>query len=357
MGVTAKTLDLSPWVSQKLPWWLWLLGPVAGVLLAAGSLSYAPAGRINLLWLWWLWAGLPLMGSIAALVFLFFGRGRPWLFRLGHKSLHWYPDKRERLQLFLRVQCWWLLLGLGLLASYLMLLVFTDLAFGWSSTLIQEPARVETLARGVAWPWSGFWAAAVPDSQLIESSRYLRIAPQSGDPHLAGNWWPFLLASLLFYNLLPRVLLALVSLALLRWHREADLQLRAPAVVAEPDAPVQTQQDQLTHWHSVPRIAWELASAQAPQALLHLGLADWTTEEESLRQQLAEAPERLVWLVNASRSPVAELADLQRLAQELGVKHQALEVRVNTHTDPERHLASWRAFANRQQLVWLEAAS
>lgn len=354
--MTSDSINLSPWLAQRLPWWLWLLALLAGCLLALGSLSYAPAGRINLLWLWWLWAGLPLLGSLVALAMLFLGRGRPWLFRWRQRSLHWYPDRRERLVLFARVQLWWLLLGLGLLATYLLLLLFTDLAFGWSSTLIQDPARVEAFIRAIASPWASFWPAAAPDTPLIEASRYLRIAPTTGDPSLAGDWWPFLLASLLTYNLLPRLLLAGLSLVLLRWHQHSALQLRAPDTGPGLGPVADSQRDLLSHWQSVPRLAWELAPAQARDAQLHLGLGDWAAEEQALRQSLVAAPERLVWRVNASRSPVAELADLQRLAQQLGVRQQALELVVNAQTDPQRHVASWRAFANRQQLVWLEEA-
>ncbi len=348
--------DLSPWLNGRLPWWLWLLAPLVGILLALGSLSYAPAGRINLFWLWWLWAGLPLLGALLSLIFMALGRGRPWLFRWRERSLRWYPSRVERLSMFLALQVWWLLLGAGMLLAFLVLLLLTDLAFGWSSTLIQAPDQVYRLTSSLSGPWAWFWPAAVPDAALVEATRFVRIAPDLGERRLAGDWWPFLLASLLMYNLLPRVLLIAVAWTWLRWLTRAGLAVSAPG--AQPDAPPagETRRDSRAHWQSVPRLAWELSRQQSPEAGLYLGLEDWQKDEQQLRQFLATAPRRLVWQVNAGRSPLAELADLLALAARSGVERQALELADKDRADPVRHLASWRTFANRQQLVWLEDA-
>lgn len=99
------------------------------------------------------------------------------------------------------------------------LVVFTDLAFGWSTTLTSGSAaddarRVHGIASAMATPWA--WA--VPDAQpglgLIQESRYYRIAAGPASPEEAarlGGWWRFVILALLIYGLLPRLLALLVA--------------------------------------------------------------------------------------------------------------------------------------------------
>lgn len=356
-----KFLTLTP--PARIPLWIWLLALGFGLLLAGASLNYAPAGRINVLWLWLLWAGLPLLGSLISLWMLCFGRAQPWLFRWRRQQLHWHPSPAERLAMLGTLQQLWLLAGLGLLLGYLTLLLFTDLAFGWSSTLIDQPQRVVQLSQTLAAPWQWFWPTAVPSVELVEATRYARINPQAGDVQLAGGWWQFLLASLLLYNLFPRALLALMIALKLRWGGKRVVLVRSPSIITEDSSVAPAAEDLLAHWQTAPALNWEIGTATigntnvtnvVPAAHLQLGIADWHSDEQSLQDFLQGRPERIRWQVNASRSPVAELADLIARARAAGVDQQALQPIVNSTTDPQRHIASWRAFADKQQLVWLK---
>ncbi|MEQ8663213.1 MAG: DUF2868 domain-containing protein [Gammaproteobacteria bacterium] len=107
--------------------------------------------------------------------------------------------------------------NLGALAAAAALIVFTDLAFGWGTTLDVDAAAMLAITDALAWPWRELWPAAVPDAALIESSRIFRLdsAPVTPVPARAlTGWWPFLLCALVIYALLPRV--ALLALARLR---------------------------------------------------------------------------------------------------------------------------------------------
>lgn len=334
-----------------LPWWSWPLAALAGVLVAVGSLSYAPSGRLNVLWLWLLWAGLPLVGALASLAVSAAGRSRPWLFHWRGWRLHWYPTRAQRWQMLYYLQLLWLVAGLGLLLGFATLLLFSDLAFGWSSTLLNSDTPPMVLFDGLSMPWRELWPAAVPDATLLESTRYVRIAPASGDVERAGDWWPFLMASLIFYNLIPRALLAVFSLLWWRrWERRrGQTSVRAPEPSPAYASGTSLRRGTSGEWESALALNWELKDTKAPV----LGVSPWEEDEQTMTRLLNSPPARLLWRVPANRSPVEELADLIRRAREAGVREQGLWVLADSRTRPERHLASWRHFAQTHELTWV----
>lgn len=136
---------------------------------------------------------------------------------------------RSRRSLYHAVEPWLLLsltqafalaFNVGALVAVLRLVVFTDVAFGWGTTLIElDAGRFHALAHAIAWPWRALWPEAVPAEALVEATRYSRLegaylaagAGRSAHPELVGGWWPFLVASLLAYGLVPRALLLALS--------------------------------------------------------------------------------------------------------------------------------------------------
>jgi hypothetical protein len=98
--------------------------------------------------------------------------------------------------------------NLGALTVTLYLLSVRALAFAWSTTLTVEASTMTRWLRTIATPW--FWLTdAVPDEDLVAASRYF---PGSAyDPDLLGDWWPFLVAALVCYGLLPRTALAVFA--------------------------------------------------------------------------------------------------------------------------------------------------
>ena len=117
----------------------------------------------------------------------------------------------------------------------LALVVFTDLAFGWSTTLTTGDAtldaqRVHRMSSAQAAPWSWALDDAVPSLPLIEQSRYFRVArrPVSRDEAARlGTWWKFVVMTIAVYGLLPRVITLAIARSRLRTAARA-------AVIAEP---------------------------------------------------------------------------------------------------------------------------
>jgi hypothetical protein len=105
------------------------------------------------------------------------------------------------------------------LITAIMLVTFSDLAFGWSTTLDVSAATVSRIVQVIASPWASFAPLAVPSSDLVEQSQFFRLqrADVVADAARAlGAWWPFTVLALVTYGLLPRLLLLALATARLR---------------------------------------------------------------------------------------------------------------------------------------------
>ncbi len=251
-----RRLDRVARLLGTLRWLLVTVGFFLGWAATAALLSIeVHEGRINVVLFLALLVGLPLgllvLSGVGWVVSLRSGRsrgGRPsigdWLRNAGfgrlvmkvsppglrsdlevlfgrwkaHGNLH---GRVQRDQLLVWSQILGLGFGVGSLAATLVFVVFTDLAFGWSTTLDVDPALVHHALAFMARPWGWLWPDASPSLELVESTRFFRVASADAirfvDPILYGGWWPFLVMAIGFYSILPRLLfLAVLDRALSR---------------------------------------------------------------------------------------------------------------------------------------------
>lgn len=179
--------------------------------------------------------GAPLLGIFRGLVAAVYprlaARAMGWT---GGRLAEWravWHRLRSRRSLYHQVEPW-VLLGLtqafgvafnaGALLGCLRLIVFSDIAFSWSTTLVQfDAARFHAILHALAAPFGWLWPDADPSRALVEATRYSRLegayvlsgGRRAAHPEMVGGWWPFLLSSLVFYGLLPRcVTLAIASI-------------------------------------------------------------------------------------------------------------------------------------------------
>ena len=110
--------------------------------------------------------------------------------------------------------------NLALILCCLYLVTFTDLAFGWSTTLAFDNSVIKSITDTLSLPWKTLFPAAVPDLNLIDSTRFYRLKTinmsnesnnLANQAQLAGNWWRFLLLSLITYGFLPRIITLIIS--------------------------------------------------------------------------------------------------------------------------------------------------
>jgi hypothetical protein len=163
--------------------------------------------------------------------------------------------------------------GLAAIATGGVLITFTDLAFGWSTTLGVDANAVNRIVSAVALPWRAFVPSAVPDAALIEQSEFFRLAGTSQlDIHasrtLAG-WWSFVILAIATYGLLPRLILLVAA----KWRLVAATQAllvedpRVTALRDRMDSPVvETAATEPEHPHLYEGIPERVRPPQNPEA-------------------------------------------------------------------------------------------
>jgi hypothetical protein len=287
--------------------------------------------------------------------------------------------------------------NLGALAGCLYLITFSDLAFAWSTTLEPNPEGVHRLTGILSSPWAAFVPDAVPSLDLIRETLYYRQTGVSdlADPSRWGQWWPFLVASMITYGLLPRLfLLALAGGQLHRSLRRAFVEMPGVTVVLDrltcelvstqatsPEAPAgaSSVDPTLASTTPAPLDAGELSVVNwsglevTDDALTMQCQAAWTREiigvyhaggrrsvsaDEETIAALAASPASagIALVVKAWEPPVMELLDfIRELRQSAGPRRLIIVAPAGIHTagrlTPPRpaDLAQWKKLLRRLQ--------
>lgn len=209
---------------------------VLGSLMASAVLTYSGEQPINIFACLLAFFVLPLIGSALSLIgflpswiplsglFKSLSPSRALLgrFRAFKASVPSFDLKKAFL---VYVNQFGVFFFAGAICSFLVLLTVSDLAFGWSSTIVKEPERVVKIVQTISAPWEGFLPSAVPSEELVQETRFFRLnrAELTGvQAETFSAWWPFLLVSLIVYGLVPR--LAMLVLASILSKRELSRQ-------------------------------------------------------------------------------------------------------------------------------------
>jgi hypothetical protein len=326
---------------------MFVCGFFIGILAAAAAFYYDGSGRVNVLAVAGLLVGLPLVLLVLSWVScLAYTRARLWpffgdivaglaQFSPGRATAWLAPrltrEHRAHLALLfgagvlatdppvLKVRTWFFarwshLVGtgyfLGVLLGMAALVVFTDLVFGWSTTLTVTGARLHALVTQAALPWSWAWSEAVPSLALVEASQYYRagnaVTEQETLARL-GQWWRFLLMLTLVYGFLPRLVSVMItSRNLFRRADRALVELRQSAAVLERMQPVVSGRSD--HTPAPPVMPMR---AEAPNPVSHLAFSrelrahlviNWSGLPVSEARLLADFGAEVVRLAGGTRS-------------------------------------------------------
>jgi hypothetical protein len=248
--------------------------------------------------------------------------------------------------------------NVGAVAAALYMIVFTDIAFGWSTTLDIEPATFHRATNALASPWTAWLPDANPSATFVEATRYFRLQdsgfPSGDEPVTLGGWWPFLIACMVCYGLLPRVVTAVIA----RWrlasaihhsaaHAPGVAQLRdrlnSEWIVTQANGEEAAAQPTTTKTAAQPRpadgaavaINWsgvDIDEAQLPQRLqlaidrtLQAGGAN-TPADDARVVDAARDARRIVILVRAFEPPMGEFVDFVAALRDAIGDGKAIEV-------------------------------
>jgi len=191
----------------------------SGVGVAVG-IERAGGGAVHVVWFLALTLVVPWLVTVAGLlgrlwaghkgVLGWLGQGVSWLLRRWSGAGDWWDGSGE-LRRVIAATVMRLVYGAGVMfqagavAGLLGLVLFRHVEFYWEST------TTHAMGDALAWtvqvlsvPWAGWWPEAVPTPDWIAATQRL---PGVALPADTGPWWQFLLMALLFWGVVPRLLL------------------------------------------------------------------------------------------------------------------------------------------------------
>ena len=341
-----------------------------GCITMAGLLSVGLGSPINLWLPLVLFALLPLLMSLLSSTQLWSGgRTRPghgylWLlkvFRLQSRP-DWLTESPRLIWPWLNWQlqqaaCVFLVAAL---LTFFGFATFQELHFVWSSTFIQQDDTMMTVLAAMSVPWS--WWLPSPGLDVVQATRY------GTESDVQTGLWPLVVAAIVFYGLLPRIVLLLLFRRQLKQrlvdsiecsgtveaflnHQLQQVSQHALAVddTQIEDVPVQVTVDATSD------LGWRLANqgqsdnAVMPNLVRNLGLDDWQEEERWLASDAVALPHPVRMLVDFWQTPTGELEDCLQPIQANNSQLTLVLIHAPANRDAEREqaqLSSWRYFAD-----------
>ncbi len=364
--------------------WLLFMAGVLGVVTMVGLMQSTPGQPINLLYL------LLVFGPLqwVLMVFALLGVTRdsaPYIQPLLAKGLGKFDVPHRLLGSFFfhLTQSMSLAFILSGCFTFVVMLAFRDLSFGWETTFQWDSATLAALLHALATPWAGVWPEAVPSTEWVNQTRFYRLASQTITQDVAGyfgQWWPFVAAYLITYSVIPRAVLwgigqLLLSRKMAIWvatdpelqqaldqlhEQEKKLTISGVPTDARHELQVSAQDTQGVPG-SVPTadvtFYWKVTLPKdSGLSAIQLGLPDnWIQDTVITAQQAAET----VWnvIVPGWEAPTAELSDLLKPLQ----TQHSIRLILKTLGKPlsKGQRISWEQFhqeqlPHTQLLVWAE---
>ena len=101
---------------------------------------------------------------------------------------------------------------IGAVLAFFIVLAFSDFTFVWGSTFSLSDKFVKGFADFLSAPWLSIIPATGVSMETVVASRYHPALTAFGEADIASNrWWPFLIMSIFFHALLPRLVLWVTS--------------------------------------------------------------------------------------------------------------------------------------------------
>lgn len=206
-----------------------IIGFLVGAGAASASLGYSGNAPINLWQFLAVFVVLQLLLWIATLLAIstswlrkttWLSMSQRWLLHMANRRIP--PQLLTRGRLYQESQRWLLIqmtqrfgvfFNIGILLVFAWLVLFSDLAFAWSTTPANfKPGVLTTVVSLLAMPWSWLLPSCAPGAEAVENTRWSRLdgtfltENQEAAAAYASDWWAFLYLAVIVWGLLPRLL-------------------------------------------------------------------------------------------------------------------------------------------------------
>jgi hypothetical protein len=348
--------------SGLVSWTIAFAGALLGLFLSFGVLSGDELGRVNLLYLLVLFVLVPLLSVAVSTLSMIRGRGLNLARLIAHlpllsvqqkQALHrLQQQKLDKYWLYLQSQYAAIAYATGSLLGLLFLLLFTDINFVWRSTLLAPEDLLQPL-KIIAAPW-WYWSAAQPSLELLQATRDSRLVTAGREAGIFTQWWPFILATQLFYAFVLRFIGLMIGKVVLRRKLSVDIEQQlsrkinafqpvfAETSETRPPSTVLPARYVVTNWDGFNQQQLNMISRHLDLAEL-LVAGPLASEQQHLRAASEKRPQ--VLLVKAWEPPLGELGDY--LEQTSGMLMPINIVDGKLVTPARHHLAEWLRFAER----------
>jgi len=350
-------------VEARITLALSFLGLLLGIFVSAGVLAGDEQGRVNLLFLLLLFAFLPVSSLVLSLVLLLSKQNGVTALLV---SLPFWPKEflqaqmsielghRRRSWLFFESQVLSLAFAAGSIIVFIALLLGTDVNFVWRSTLL-EATDLLPMLQLISMPWV-FWHDAQPSLDLLQQSQNSRIVGSVSA--YSENWWQFVLAAQLTYNLIPRAVLLVFALWRYKNKSRLSTQLERDATVVNKQR--RADPERLASVVYTPSAAYQLLDwGDAPEHCKRFisrifgkpsDLSPLTASSDIKSLQGSAELLSQVVLVKSWEPPLGELKDVLSLIELLDTQTQNFilpldwdETSIKAASEP--HLQEWQRFA------------
>lgn len=224
----------------------------------------------------------------------------------------------------------------GAVLAFFIVLAFSDFTFVWGSTFSLSGNFVKGFADFLSAPWLSTIPATGVTMETVVASRYHPALTDFGKADIASNrWWPFLVMSMFFYALLPRLALWVTSKYLYSRSisRSFTTYPGAERILSRMKSPIiSTQGDNsaIRGGHNSSDIAFDqkvmlidwagaldTASGElfeeiqgvSPESIMVAGIGSIADDAEFVKSILRKKPERLLVVVKAWEPPMSDLRD------------------------------------------------
>ncbi len=219
---------------------------IIGFFVGLGLLSYNGQAPVNIIYYLLIAMFLPVF-SMSISIFTMFTHGRVANFFTMLFPLHWvekilthlpFKNKIEDFKapfsfefskwLFMeRLHLFSMLFSIGLLLSLLLMVIATDIAFGWSTTLQISADSFHSFLSYIGFLWSNIFPSAIPSLELVEMSHYFRLGEKLDismvhNADKLGAWWKFLAMTTVIYAIGLRFLFWIFSKNMLEKQLEKE---------------------------------------------------------------------------------------------------------------------------------------